>query len=303
MQDVIIIGAGPAGMTAAIYTQRANLDTMMIEKAAPGGYMVNTFEIENYPGFGRIAGHELSQKMFMHTQELGITYQYGDVRSIVDKKTHKEVHTADGKVFEGKAVIIGTGTLPRKTGAQGEEKFISKGVSFCAVCDGAFFKGREVIVLGGGNSALDEAIYLTSLDIDVTVVNILDTLQADQSTIDKAEANDRIDFLLGHEIAAYEGEDRLERVELRNVHTGETYKKDVPGVFLFIGQLPNTDFLKDMGITDDQGYIIADQEMRTAIPGVFAIGDVIQKDLRQIVTATNDGAIAAQSVARYIETL
>ncbi len=301
MYDVIIIGAGPGGMTAAIYTQRANLKTVMIERAAPGGYMVNTYEVENYPGFGRVAGHELSEKMFTHTQELGVEYQYGDVSRIVDKGDYKEVHTADGNRFDGRAIILATGTLPRKSGAAGEERFISKGVSFCAVCDGAFFKNQEVIVLGGGNSALDEALYLTSLDVKVTIVNILDSLQADRSTIAKAEADPDIDFLLGHEIVEYKGDNKLEKVTLRNVSTDERFDKEIAGVFVFIGLTPNSKFVEDLGITNEQGYIVTDEKMRTKIPGIFAIGDVIDKDLRQIVTATSDGAIASQSIAAYLE--
>jgi len=303
MNDVIIIGAGPGGMTAAIYTQRANLDTMMIEKSAPGGYMVNTFEIENYPGVGKVSGFELSEKMFNHTQELGVKYQYGDVSKIVDKDTYKEVHTQDGNVYKTKSVIIGSGTVPRKVGAEGEEKFLSKGISFCAVCDGAFFKGKEVLVLGGGNSALDEAIYLTSMDIDVTVVNILDSLQADKGTVEKAKQNPRIKFLLGHEVVKFEGENKLERVTLKNVKTDEKTVKEVPGVFVFIGQIPNSGFVKDLGITNERGYIVANERMETAVPGVFAIGDVLEKELRQIVTATSDGAVASQSCAKYIENL
>ncbi len=301
MKDVIIIGAGPGGMTAAIYTKRANLETAIIEKAAPGGYMVNTFEIENYPGFGKVSGYELSEKMFNHVQELGVEYLYGDVTKITDKREKKEVHTADGKVHEAKAVIIATGTLPRKTGAKNEEKFISRGISFCAVCDGAFFKGKEVIVLGGGNSALDEAIYLTSMGIKVTVVNLLDSLQADKGTVEKAEKNENIEFLLGHEVTEFKGDTSLKAVELRDVKTKKTHTKEVAGVFVFIGQIPNTSFLEDLPILTPQGHIKVNERMETDILGIFAIGDVIDKELRQIVTATADGAIASQSVSRYLE--
>ncbi len=301
MRDVIIIGAGPGGMTAAIYTKRANLDTVIIEKAAPGGYMVNTYEIENYPGFGKVSGYELSEKMFNHVRELGVEYLYGDVTKIVDKQEKKEVHTADGKVHEAKALIIASGTVPRKTEAKNEEKFLSRGISFCAVCDGAFFKGKEVIVLGGGNSALDEALYLTSMDIKVTVVNILDSLQADKSTVEKAKNNDKIDFLLGHEVTEFQGDDSLKAVELRDVKTKKTYTKEVAGVFVFIGQIPNTTFLEDLPVLTPQGYVKVNERMETDIPGIFAVGDVIEKDLRQIVTATADGAIASQAVSRYLE--
>ncbi len=303
MYDVIIVGAGPGGMTAAIYTQRANLKTMMLEKAAPGGYMVNTYEIENYPGVGKVTGFELSEQMFNHTQSLGVEYQYGDVTNVEDKGNYKKVHTADGKSYDTKAVIIGSGTIPRSVDAPGADKFMSRGISFCAVCDGAFFKEKEVIVLGGGNSALDEAIFLTSMKTKVTIINILNSLQADKGTVSKAEDNDMISFLLGHEIVEFKGETSLSSVVLRNVETDETFEKPIDGVFIFIGQIPNSTFVKDLGITNQQGYIEADAHMATKVPGIYAIGDVIEKDLRQIVTATSDGAIASQSVIRYIENL
>ncbi len=303
MHDVIIIGAGPGGMTAAIYTQRANLKTMMIERGAPGGYMVDTYEIENYPGVGKVTGFELSEKMFNHTQELGVEYQYGDVSGIVDKESHKEVHTTDGNVYKTKAVIIGSGTQPRKVEAPGSDRFHSRGISFCAVCDGAFFKNKEVVVLGGGNSALDEAIYLTGMNVRVTVVNILDSLQADQGTVEKAKANDLIDFKLGYEVVSFNGGDALESVTLKHVHSEATHTHATDGVFVFIGQIPNSEFIRDLGITNQQGYVYANAKMETTLPGIYAIGDVIEKDLRQIVTATSDGAIAAQSVAKYLENL
>ncbi len=303
MYDVIIIGAGPGGMTAAIYTQRANLKTMMIEKAAPGGYMVNTYEIENYPGVGKVTGYELSEQMFNHTQTLGVTYQYGDVIKIEDKGRYKKVHTADGNVYDTKALIVASGTVPRSVEVPGADRFLSKGISFCAVCDGAFFKGKEVIVLGGGNSALDEAIYLTSMDVKVTVVNILNSLQADKGTVEKAKKNPYIDFLLGHEITEFKGDNALQSVTLRDVNKDDSFDKKIDGVFVFIGQVPNSGFVKPLGIANQQGYIEAKDDMTTHVPGVFAIGDVIDKKLRQIVTATSDGAIASQSVSRYLEEL
>ncbi|MFW6298572.1 MAG: thioredoxin-disulfide reductase [Bacillota bacterium] len=303
MYDVLIIGAGPGGMTAAIYTQRANLKTAMIEKAAPGGYMLDTWEIENYPGVGVVSGFELSDKMFKHTQELGVEYLYGDVTKIETEGDVKKVYTADEKVYETKALILASGTNPRKVGVPGEDKFISKGISFCAVCDGAFFKDKEVIVLGGGNSALDEAIYLTTMNVKVTIINILPDLQADKGTIEKAKKNDMIDFILGHEVVSFNGDDKLESATIRDVETKEERTLEVQGTFIFIGQIPNTEYVKDLGITNKQGYIKTNDKMETGIPGVYAIGDVIEKDLRQIVTATSDGAIASQQVAKYIENL
>jgi thioredoxin reductase (NADPH) len=303
MYDVLIIGAGPGGMTAAIYTQRANLKTAMIEKAAPGGYMLSTWEIENYAGVGVVSGFELSDKMFKHTQELGAEYLYGDVTKIESEGKIKKVHTADGNVYEAKAVIIGSGMVPRKVGAPNEDKFTSKGISWCAVCDGAFFKNQHVMVLGGGNSAIDEAIYLTTMNVRVTVVNILPDLQADKGTIEKAKKNDMIDFILGHEVVSFNGDDKLSGVTIKDVETNEEKDLDVQGAFIFIGHLPNSEFVRDLGITDERGFIKTDENMATAVPGIYAIGDVIQKNLRQIVTAAADGSIASQQVSKYVESL
>ncbi|MFK5883216.1 MAG: FAD-dependent oxidoreductase, partial [Candidatus Izemoplasma sp.] len=176
--DVVIIGAGPGGMTAGIYAVRANLKTLMLEKGAPGGKMLSTYEVENYLGLGNISGFDISDKMFQHTQELGVEYRYGDVTKVRDMGTHKEVEVGDGTVYEAKSVIIASGTNPRSLGIKGESKLTGRGISFCAVCDGAFFKEKDVIVVGGGNSAIEEAVFLTTMVNHVTVVNILDTLQA-----------------------------------------------------------------------------------------------------------------------------
>jgi thioredoxin reductase (NADPH) len=298
--DVIIIGAGPGGMTAAVYTQRSSLKTLMLEKAAPGGKMMTTWEIENYVGFGKISGFELSEKMFNHTQELGVEYRYGDVTKIVDKGEFKEVHTASGETYQTSAVIIGTGTVPRSTGAPGESKLSGKGVSWCAVCDGAFFKGLDIVVVGGGNSAIEEAFFLTKTVNHITVINILPTLQADQVAIDELKETGQADFLLGYEVVSFDGEDKLESVTVKNRETGEEKKVEVQGAFVFIGQVPETNFIKDLGITNKWGYIEVDENMATKIPGIYAIGDVVDKDLRQIITASNDGSVAAIQVGKYL---
>ncbi len=303
MYDCIIIGAGPGGMTAAIYAQRANLKTLMLEKAAPGGKMISTWEVENYAGLGKVTGYEISEKMFNHTQELGIEYQYGDVASIIDEGKIKKVVTQEGKVYETYAVIIGSGTKPRKLGAPGEDRLSSKGISWCAVCDGAFFKNKHVLVLGGGNSAIEEAVYLTTMNVTVTVVNILATLQADKKAIDQAKATGKIDFILGHEVVSFNGDTKLENVTIRNVETKEESVLDVQGAFIFIGQIPETEFVKPLGITNEWGYLDVNARMETKIPGIYGIGDVIVKELRQIVTAASDGAIAAQVCAKYLEVL
>ena len=299
--DVIIIGAGPGGMTAAIYTQRSNLKTMMLEKAAPGGKMMTTWEIENYTGFGKVSGFDLSEKMFNHTQELGVEYRYGDVTKIVDNGELKEVHTASGDVFETSAVIIGTGTIPRSTNSPGEAKFSGRGVSWCAVCDGAFFKDLDIAVIGGGNSAIEEAMFLTKTVKHITVVNILPSLQADAKSVEEAKKSGKIDFMLGYEIVSFNGDQQLSSMTLKNVETKEETILEVEGAFVFIGQIPETAFIKDLNITNKWGYIEVNAKMETKVSGIFAIGDVIEKDLRQIITAASDGSIAAVEVAKYLD--
>lgn len=301
--DVIIIGAGPGGMTAALYTQRANLRTLMLEKAAPGGKMMTTWEVENYTGLGKVSGFDLSEKMFNHTQELGVEYKYGDVTKIVDLGDFKEIHTASNEVYKTKAIIIGTGTVPRGTNATGESRLTGRGVSWCAICDGAFFKDRDIVVVGGGNSAIEEATYLTKIVKHITVVNILETLQADAKAVTIAKETGKMDFLLGYEVVSFNGENQLETVTIKHAKTGETKEVTAEGAFVFIGQIPETSFIKELGITDKWGYIVVDPKMATSIPGIYGIGDVIQKDLRQIITAASDGSIAAVEVSRYIEKL
>jgi thioredoxin reductase (NADPH) len=301
--DVVIIGAGPGGMTAALYTQRANLRTLMLEKAAPGGKMMTTYEVENYTGLGKVSGFDISEKMFNHTQELGVEYKYGDVIKIKDLGTWKEVHTASNEVYKTKAVIIGTGTIPRSTNAPGESKLSGRGVSWCAICDGAFFKEKDIMVIGGGNSAIEEAVYLTKMVNHITVVNILPTLQADAKAIDQAKATGKMDFMLGYEIISFNGDNNLETITVKNVETQEQQDVKVDGAFVFIGQVPETTFIKDLGITNKWGYIETNADMSTKIPGIYGIGDVIQKQIRQIVTAAADGTIAAVAISKYIEGL
>lgn len=299
--DVIIIGAGPGGMTAAIYAQRSGLKTMMLEKAAPGGKMMTTWEVENYTGLGKVSGFELSEKMFNHTQELGVEYRYGDVTSIVDKGSYKELHSATGEVFEAGAVIIATGTVPRSTKAPGESKLTGRGVSWCAICDGAFFKDMEIAVIGGGNSAIEEAVYLTKTVKKITVINILPTLQADAKAIEEADATGKIEYMLGYEVVSFNGDTQLESVTLRNAETKEETDLKVEGAFVFIGQIPEVSFAKDLDITNKWGYIEVNEKMETRVKGIYAIGDVIDKELRQIVTAAADGSIAAVEAAKYLE--
>lgn len=301
MIDCLIIGAGPGGLTASIYAKRANLHTVMLEKGAPGGKMTTTFEVDNWPGSGRISGPDLSMEMFNHTQETGVEYRYGDVQKITDEKTFKRVHLMDGSTLDARSIIIASGMEARRLNATHEEKYLVRGISFCAVCDGAFYKGKKVIVLGGGNSAMEEANYLTTLDIDVTIVHRREGFRADQHAIDIAQSNPRISWKLGYVLTEYIGETFVEAVKLKHVESGEEEILETDAVFMFIGHLPNTGFVKDLNITNDWGFIEANEKMETGIPGLFAIGDVIDKELRQIVTAASDGAVAAQNVVKYLE--
>ncbi len=301
--DLIIIGAGPAGMTAAVYGARAGADVLMLEKGAPGGQMVNTYEVENYTGFGKISGTDLSTKMFNHTQKLGVNYAYGDVRTIEDKGKYKVVET-DVEKFEGKAVIIATGTKNRRLGAKGEERLAGRGISWCAICDGAFFKDKEVVVVGGGNSALEEALYLAGLCSKVTIIHRRDKFRGEKKAEEKVRNHEKIDLALDAVIESFnEEENKLDSVTVRNVKTNELNQIPCRGAFIYIGQEPATSMFSHLIKVNKQGYIITNDKMETNIKGVYAAGDVCEKDLRQIITATNDGAVASQNAVKYIETL
>ncbi|GGP06885.1 thioredoxin-disulfide reductase [Oceanobacillus neutriphilus] len=301
--DVIIAGAGPAGMTAAVYASRANLDTLMLERGIPGGQMANTEDVENYPGFDHILGPDLSNKMFDHAKKFGAEYAYGDIKSIEDHGNYKTIH-AGKKEYHTKALIIATGAQYKKLGIPGEEELGGRGVSYCAVCDGAFFKEKELIVVGGGDSAVEEGVYLTRFASKVTIVHRRDELRAQRILQDRAFGNDKIEFIWDTVPEKINGTDgKVSSITLKNRKTNEVYDFDTNGVFVYIGMLPLNDPFTDLGITDAEGYIPTSENMETKIPGIFAAGDIRAKDLRQIVTATGDGSIAAETAIKYVETL
>lgn len=303
MYDVIIIGAGPAGMTAALYASRSNLSVLMIERGAPGGQMNNTAEVENYPGFDSIMGPELAYKMYENVEKFGKENAYGIVMSIEDHGSYKEV-ICDDKSYEAKAVIIATGCEHRKLGVKGEEEFAGRGVSYCAVCDGAFFKNKRLVVVGGGDSAVEEAIYLTQFASEVVIVHRRDELRAQKIIQDRAFANEKISFVWDTVVEEIVGNEMVVTgVKARNVKTDEVSEIEANGVFIYVGLDPLTEPFKKAGITNEAGWIETDQEMRTKIPGVYAIGDVREKTLRQITTAVGEGGIAGQQVFNYIEEL
>ncbi|MFS8630702.1 MAG: thioredoxin-disulfide reductase, partial [Bacillales bacterium] len=292
--DVIIIGAGPAGMTAAVYTSRANLSTLMLERGIPGGQMANTEEIENYPGFESILGPELSTKMFEHAKKFGAEYAYGEVKEIIDGEAYKTVVVGD-KQYKGRAVIIATGAEYKKLGVPGEAELGGRGVSYCAVCDGAFFKGKNLVVVGGGDSAVEEGVYLPRFANKVTIVHRRDQLRAQKILQDRAFANEKIDFIWNHTVKQINEKDgKVGSVTLVHTQTGEEREFPCDGVFIYIGMLPLSKPFANLGITNENGYIVTNERMETKVPGIFAAGDVREKSLRQIVTATGDGSIAAQ---------
>lgn len=300
MYDTIVIGAGPAGMTAALYAARSNLKVATLEQGAPGGQMNNTSDVENYPGFDLISGPDLSMKMYEPLEKFGVENLYGIVTGIEDKGDYKVVLT-DDEAFETRTVIIATGAKHRQIGVAGENTYNSRGVSYCAVCDGAFFRNQDLLVVGGGDSAIEEGLFLTRFANSVTIVHRRDELRAQKILQDRAFANEKVSFIWDSVVTEIKGNDmKVTNVDIENVKTHEITNHAFGGVFVYVGLDPVSDFFRDLGITDKDGWVITDDHMRTRIPGIFAIGDVRQKHLRQITTAVGDGAIAGQEVYQYI---
>lgn len=301
MNDLIIIGAGPAGLSACLYASRAGLDVLMLDAGAPGGKLNVSAEIENWPGQKKKMGPELAYEMYEHALAFGGKQEYGEVIEIINKGNFKEVVTSE-KTYQTKAVLIATGTKERKMGIPLEEELTGHGVSYCAVCDGPFFKGEEVAVIGGGNSALEEAVYLTKFANRVHLIVRRDVFRADKIIQKHVLSNDKIEihFLKKpHHLIAKNN--KVDKLALEDSKTGEISELAIKAVFPFVGLDPITGFVKDMGITDKNGYIITDETMQTNITGIYAAGDVRKKVLRQVVTATNDGAVAGQQIAQYLD--
>jgi thioredoxin reductase (NADPH) len=305
--DIAIIGGGPAGLTAAIYAGRSGMNTVVLEKVVPGGQVATTDIIENYPGFDAITGPELSQKMEEQVKRFGVEIRFDEITSLVNSDGEKQkgpfiIETAGGKI-EALTIVIATGAEWRKLGVPGEEELRGKGVSYCATCDGPFFRDEELVVVGGGNTAIQEAHYLTEFAKKIHVVHRRDRLRADQIIQDMAFSNPKIDFIWESVIDEIHGQNGVDRVSLRNIKNGKKAERPCAGVFIFIGLIANTQLFEGFIELDDDGYIPTDDEMRTSRPGVFACGDVRRKLLRQIVTACGDGAIAAYSAREYVEAL
>jgi len=298
--DLIIIGAGPAGMTASIYAKRANLDALLMEKSAPGGQMISTAEIENYTGAGKVSGVDLAMKMFEHVQSLGVETMFEEVVKVHDLGSVKEVVTPS-QTLQTKAVLITAGANPRTLGVKGEDDYAYRGISWCAICDGPLYKDKRVLVVGGGNSAVEESLFLSNIASHITIVQNLDRLTADPKAVSLLMKIPNVDIIFNAKVISFNGDDALKSVD---VETKDGVKSiEVDGVFEYIGLTPVSDFVSHLGITNEAGYIVVNSNMETKVKGIFSAGDVNQKQIRQVVTATSDGAIAVQNIIKYLESL
>ncbi len=294
--DLIIIGAGPAGMTAAIYATRAGLDVGMIESGAPGGKLVKTYEISNWPGIQSTSGVQLASDMFAHSTSFGAEYIYGNVIRVEDGDV-KRIVCEDANAYLAKAVLVASGTQEKLLNIPGEQENIGRGVSYCAVCDGAFFKDEEVVVVGGGNAALEEALYLTQFASKVSIVMRRDVFRADDIVIEHIKNNPKIELLQKYIPLSIEDDGTsVTSITLQHVESKETLQVQAKGVFPYIGAVPITQFLAGLDVCNPQGYLLVDEHMRTKVPMLYGAGDVCEKGLRQVVTAVSDGAIAAQDI-------
>lgn len=292
MYDLLILGAGPSGLTAGIYAARGGLKTAIIEKTSFGGQLALTSEIENYPGFENISGFELAYKMQQQAEKLGVEFIYEEITNLDIVGDVKSVKT-QGNKYDAKAIIIAMGASPRLLGLDKEKALLGAGVSYCATCDGAFFRGKDVAVIGGGNTAVEDAIYLSKFCNKVYIVHRRNEFRATKAEIKKMTAKQNVELVLSSVVSDIFGESKVEGIE---VTTGEQKKRiDVSGVFVAIGRTPNTTLINGIDLTDN-GYIVVDRLQRTSEKGVYAVGDIVDKSLRQVVTACADGAVAAECV-------
>jgi thioredoxin reductase (NADPH) len=303
MYDLIIIGGGPAGLAAAIYAARARLSTAILERAIPGGQIALTSVVENYPGIESISGMGLAEAMQKHAEKNGATVEFMTVARVSLADKIKRVYGDDGTEMTAKAVIIATGADHARLGVPGEEELAGRGVSYCAVCDGSFFRGKDIAVIGGGDSAIDEGLYLTRVCNKVTVIHRRDQLRAEKVLQERAFANPKMAFVWDSVVERFNGGDALASLHLRNLKTNEQSDFPVQGAFVYVGLNPNTAFLTGAVTMNAQGYVPTNQKMETNVPGVYAVGDIRPDTLRQVVTAAADGAIAAIQAEKYIGTV
>jgi len=299
--DVIVVGAGPGGLAAGLYAARAKLKSVVLEKELPGGQINKTGVIEDYPGFSTIDARELAQKMADHAKEFGAEIRTADARAIRKKEDLFEIETAEG-ILTAKTVILASGGSPNYLGCKGEMPYQTKGVSYCAICDGGLplFRNKPMVVVGGGDSALEEGLYLSKFASHIYLVHRRDQFRASQILVDRVKANPKMELVLNSALEEIGGSDLVEWASIRDLKTQQIRKLDVSGVFIYVGFTPNSGIVKDPIQKDEKGYILTDQAMRTSIPGLFAIGDVRQQLTKQITNAVGDGTTAAVAAEKFI---
>jgi thioredoxin reductase (NADPH) len=298
--DVVIVGAGPGGLTAGLYASRANLKTVCVEKLLPGGQIANTEMVEDYPGFELIGGPELAQKMENHARKFGLEIVNDNVAEIYTEGRYKIVK-GDADEYRARAVIVATGGEPRKLGVPGELEFAGRGVSYCAICDGAFFKGEKIAVAGGGDAAVEEGQFLTKYGSKVYVIHRRDQLRAQKIIQTRAFKNGKMEFIWDSIVERIDGDKKVRSLHLKNVKTGEKRELEVGAVFPFIGFVPNSDIFREAIRKDNMGYIITNENMETSIKGIWAIGDVRKQLCKQVTNAVGDGTTAAVAADKYIQ--
>lgn len=304
LYDVIIVGSGPAGLSAAIYAKRAELSVIVIEKAGlSGGQIINTYEVDNYPGTPGISGFELSMKFREHADKLETPFVMGEVKDFYLEGDIKVIKLDDGQEYRAKSVVIATGGAPRHLNVEGEERLSGMGVSYCATCDGAFFKNKTVAVVGGGDVAVEDAIFLARICKQVYVIHRRDQFRASKSITSRLMQMENVTILWDSVVESIDGSDKVEAIQVKNVKTDEKTTLEVAGVFIAVGYLPNSDVYKNIVAVDEGGYIIAGENCETNVPGILAAGDVRTKELRQIITAASDGANAITAVEKYLNNL
>jgi thioredoxin reductase (NADPH) len=298
--DIIIVGGGPGGLTAGMYGSRANLKTVAIEKYLPGGQIAATEEVEDYPGFEHILGSELAAKFESHARKFGLEIISDEVEEIYQDGGNHVVKTAESS-YTARTVIIATGGSPNRLKVPGEKEFAGKGVSYCAICDGAFFRDQVIVVVGGGDAAVEEGLFLTKYGSKVILVHRRDKLRAAKVIQERAFKNPKMEFIWDSVVESVEGEKKVTQINVKNVKTGVTSKVDCGAVFVFVGFVPNSRLTREPLKLDDSGYILTDENMATSIPGIFACGDVRHQLVRQITNAVGDATTAAMAASRYIE--
>lgn len=302
MTDIIIIGAGTAGLTAAIYAQRAGKSVMLFEGTAVGGQIINTPDVENYPGIAHTSGFEFANALFEQAKSFGAEIRYEAVKEIRDEGAVKKVLTGSGE-YEAKAVILATGAKNRPLGLAREQDLIGHGISYCATCDGMFYRGKDVAVAGGGNTALEDALFLTNFCRHVYLIHRRDAFRGDEKNVSLLKAKENVEFVLNANVTSILGDDKVEGVEVTDKFSGEKRELPVSGFFIAVGQMPANEAFSGIVTLDDKGYISAGESCETGTAGIFTAGDCRTKEVRQLTTAASDGAVAALAAAKYVESL